>query len=323
VIDFRYHIVSLIAVFLALALGLFLGSTSLQSTVTRNLRHQADTVTSNNKHLEAKNRLLSGQLGDEHAFTSAAEPYAVQGQLAGETVALVSAPGVSSGDRKNLETTLQLAGATVSSDVQLQSAYFDPTQDAELGALANELTLPGHRLPSGNGSTEVSSELAAALLVRPGHAAVSRSHVEQALSALSDGKFISVSGPVPSHPASLAVMLLAPPATGISNPMNQAQNTILLGLAADLRSASTGTVVAGPTPAMASAMSALAAARGDSALTKTVSTVDLGPTDLDPAPDPAPGRIAIVLALADNASGNVGAFGLGQSQPVPTPSATP
>jgi hypothetical protein len=31
-IDFRYHIVSIVAVFLALALGLFLGSTTLQST---------------------------------------------------------------------------------------------------------------------------------------------------------------------------------------------------------------------------------------------------------------------------------------------------
>jgi len=44
-IDFRYHIVSIVAVFLALALGLFLGSTTLQSTVTDNLSKQAKHVT--------------------------------------------------------------------------------------------------------------------------------------------------------------------------------------------------------------------------------------------------------------------------------------
>jgi hypothetical protein len=322
VIDFRYHIVSLIAVFLALALGLFLGSTTLQSTVTRNLHHQADTVTNENHKLESKNSLLNNQLNDEHAFTAAIESYAVSGQLAGATVAVVSAPGVSSDDRKKVEATLQLAGATVSADVQLQPAYLDPTQDAELGALATELTLPGHPLPAGNGSTEVSSELAAALTARPGHKAVSRSHVEQALSALSDGKFIAVSGAPPVHQASLALMLVAAPATNLSVATAQAQNTVLLGLAADLRAESTGTVIAGPTPAD-SGDSALAAASGDSTLSQTVSTVDLGPTDSNPSPDPAPGRVAIVLALAANEAGASGSFGLGQTPPVPTASPSP
>jgi hypothetical protein len=33
VIDFRYHVVSIVAVFLALALGLFIGATSLRGSV--------------------------------------------------------------------------------------------------------------------------------------------------------------------------------------------------------------------------------------------------------------------------------------------------
>jgi hypothetical protein len=323
VIDFRYHIVSLIAVFLALALGLFLGSTTLQSTVTRNLHHQADAVTGENRKLEGQKSLLTGQLKAEHAFTTAAEAYAVRGELTGDTVAVVSAPGVSSDDRKKLETTLQAAGASVSADVQLQPAYLDPTQDGELGALATELNLPGHALPAGNGSTEVSTELADALLTRPGHRAVSRGHAQQTLSALADGKFIAVSGSVPTHPASLAVMLVSAPSGSVSAKTVQAQNTVLLGLARDLRSSSSGTVIAGPTPAAATTPGTLAAARGDGVLTTTISTVDLGPTDLSPAPDPTAGRIAIVLALAENSTGVAGAYGLGQASPLPVTSTSP
>jgi Copper transport outer membrane protein, MctB len=319
-IDFRYHIVSLIAVFLALALGLFLGSTTLQSTVTRNLHHQADAVTSRNRSLEANNSLLSAQFKAEQGLTTSVEPYAVSGQLTGGTVALVSAPGVDTKERKAVATTLQLAGATVTADVQLQPAYLDPTQDAELGALATELTLPGRALPQGNGSTEVSSELAAVLFARPGHHAVSRSHVAAALNALSDGKFLSISGNLPTHPAGLAVMLLAAPNAGASATTAQTQDTIVLTLAADLRGSSTGLVIAGPTPVAGDSGGAFAAARADSALTKTVSTVNM---DAGKGDDPAAGRIAIVLALAAAATGQNGSYGLGQSTPLPTISASP
>jgi Copper transport outer membrane protein, MctB len=273
VIDFRYHIVSLIAVFLALALGLFLGSTTLQSTVTHNLRHQADTVTGENRRLEATNKTLSNELGAEQQLTAAAEPYIVGGKLDGETIAIVSAPNVASGDRKGLETTLKAAGATVTADVQLQSAYLDPTQDAELGALASAIKLPAGSLPEGNGATQASSVLAQILLTRPGRKVPSRSHVSSALSALADGKFISQSGAPVTRPAELAVLLLAAPSTSTTSTAEQAQDEILTGLAVDLRAASSSVVVAGPTPAPGAAQGAFSAARGDSTLAKTVSTV--------------------------------------------------
>jgi hypothetical protein len=317
VIDFRYHIVSIVAVFLALALGLFLGSTTLQSTVTNQLHHQANVVTRENKAKEQENSLLTSQLNAERAFTSSVEPYAISDRLTGGTVALISAPGVDSSIRKSVSASLQASGATVTADVALQSSYLDPTQDAELGGLASSIALPNRPLPSGNGVTQVSAELADVLLVRPGRRAVSRSRVEQTLNALADGKFISVSGPTPSRPANLAVLLVAAPDTTVSLTLAAAQNTELLGLAGDLRSQSTGTVIGGPDPVAGTGGSALAAARADSALTKTVSTVDFDPKD------PAAGRIAVVLALADAPTGTVGAYGLAQTPPLPVPSPSP
>ena len=41
-IDFRYHVVSIVAVLLALALGLFLGSTTLQGRVFDDLKGRAN-----------------------------------------------------------------------------------------------------------------------------------------------------------------------------------------------------------------------------------------------------------------------------------------
>jgi hypothetical protein len=317
-IDFRYHIVSIIAVFLALALGLFLGSTTLQSTVTRNLHHQADVVVTSNRALRATNGQLSTSLGHEQDFLAGVAPFAVQDRLPGQSVAVVSGPGVSSDDRKAVETSLREAGAAVSADVAIQSAYFDPTQDAELAGLATQLSLPGHPLPQGTGSTLVSSELADVLTARPGHKPVSRAHVEATLSALSDGKFISVSGSPPTHPADLAVLLVPAPSSSLSATAAQAQDDILLGLAQQLRRTTSGLVVAGRTPTPPVSGGALAAVNSDGTLSKTVSTVDLASTDEDP--QATAGQIAVVLALADSGSGKAGSYGLGQDQPVPSPS---
>jgi hypothetical protein len=320
-IDFRYHIVSIIAVFLALALGLFLGSTSLQSTVTRNLKGQADAVTSQNNQLRADNKQLGTALGDEQSMLALVGPYAVQDRLTGQSVAVVSAPGVNGDDRQAIETTLQQAGATVSADVQLQSAYLDPTQDALLGGLASQLRLPGQRLPSGNGATKVSSELATVLTGRPARKAVSKAHVDATLSALSDGKFLSVNGNPPTHPASLAVLLVPAPSTGVSATTAQAQDAILVALARQFQRTTTGLVVAGRTPSPAVQGGALAAVSNDGSLAKTVSTVDLSSTDVDK--DATAGRIAVALALADAGRGKPGSYGLGQNPPVPTPSTSP
>jgi hypothetical protein len=315
-IDFRYHIVSLVAVFLALALGLFLGSTTLQSTVTHNLHKQADAVLSQNRHLSAQGSQYKSERDALAGFADAVEPYAVAGRLAGGSVALVSAPGVDSGVRQQLTQTLSEAGATVSADISLQSAFLDPTQDAELGQLASELA-QNRPLPRQNGATQASYELARALLTRPAARLVSRGRIATILTTLVDGKMISVSGRLPVHQADLAIVLVpASPAAGSTATAASDQDGILISLAEQLRAASSGVVVAGPTIPPDSAGGSLAAARDDSTLTKTVSTVD--------SIDTASGRIATVIALAAAPSARVGRFGsASHDSPLLSPSPAP
>lgn len=318
-IDFRYHIVSLVAVFLALALGLFLGSTTLQSTVTHNLKHQADSVLSKNRSLSTTNGQLKTENANLSGFTSAIQPYVVAGRLAGESVALVSAPGVDGGSRDDLVKALNQAGATVSADIDLQPGFLDATQDAELGQLAKELA-HSRPLPRANGATQAAYELARALVTRPGGRVASQRRINSILSTFAAGKMISVSGRTPFHQASLAVLLVPDKApSGASATTATSQSTILISVAEQLRAASTGVVMVGPSIAPdATADAPIVTARSDSTLTKTVSTVD--------AIETAPGRIATVLALAAAPSGRVGKYGLDgshETSPVISPSPAP
>ena len=78
-IDFRYHLVSIVAVFLALSLGLLLGSTELKPYVQRGLnglskteQHQIDT-------LLGQQGQLKGQISSENQFALANAPAMLHG----------------------------------------------------------------------------------------------------------------------------------------------------------------------------------------------------------------------------------------------------
>jgi Copper transport outer membrane protein, MctB len=90
VIDFRYHALSLVAVFLALAIGIVLGVTignSLVSDAERALRGnlRADVE---NAHTEAAK--LRGELGSRERMLDQLYPHLVASRLSGERIALVS-----------------------------------------------------------------------------------------------------------------------------------------------------------------------------------------------------------------------------------------
>jgi hypothetical protein len=311
VIDFRYHIVSLVAVFLALALGLFLGSTSLQSTVTHSLRQQANRVTADNQSLEQQKDTLNGELSTQQAFASGVEPYAVIGKLVDAGVAVISAPGVDSSARSALLATLASAGASVTADVQLQSSYLDPDQDDTLGQLA--LQLAGNkRLPHVAGAIQAATELARALVARPGIKTPSERQIETILSTLSDGNMISVQGTTPVHAGDLAVLLVPLGSAPDGSAAALQQNSDLVGLAAALRHDSSGVVVASPTLLSGANNGVLPTIRQSSTVSKTVSTVDSDETPI--------GRVAIVLALAAAPAGTTGQYGASQKQPLPSAS---
>ena len=309
-IDFRYHVVSIVAVFLALALGLFIGSTTLRGRVTADL-------TTRTQHVVHTNGVLRGQLSDAHSqlsradsFDAALTPYAVQGRLAGEGVVVISAPGVDDNMRKDVLSALTQAGATINGDVRLQDILLDPTQDQFLGSLADKVAVNGRPLPNAAGAVRALALLADVLVTNSQRPPVPHAGATKVISAYDAGNLLSVSGN-PPQPAGLAVVLAAPAPTSGDLSAAQQQDVLLTAFARYLDHDSTGTVVAGPASADATG-GLLDAVRNDKTLRANVSTVD--------GTDTPSGVIATILAAAEQAAGRSGSYGSGPGADAPLPS---
>lgn len=309
-IDFRYHLVSITAIFLALALGLFIGATSLRGVVASDITSRTDHVIAQNSELKAALADSRAQVNRERGFEAALAPRVVAGQLSGRTVALVTAPGVSGDIRTGVQDALSRAGAAVTADIQLRDSLLDPQQSTFLDTLVTRLD-PALRRGEGSGSARALDLLAAAIGGGAAQAGRQRPALGTVLSAFTAGRFVTSTAP--STPAAL-VVILVPAAPGQPPPSASAEvPTLLTGFAGALDDAGMGVVVAGPAAATASG-GVLAAVRSDSSVSQAVSTVD--------SVDQPSGVIATILSLADMASGHRGAYGTGSdhSPPVPTPS---
>ena len=314
-IDFRYHIVSIVAVFLALALGLFLGSTTLQGTVFDTIKSNTNRVTREYNNAVKQLDQANNQLHNGQSFDSAIEQYAVSGRLSGQLVVVISAPGVNDNVRKPLLKTLDEAGATVSADVRLTSQIVDPKQDAFLSALTDRVSIPGRTTPAGTGVERAAAQLADVLGVRPQTKAVPSSVADTVLSAYNTGGLLSVQGST-ARPGTLAIVISgAAPGPKTDPQLVNAQQTLLLDLALDLDSTSVGAVVTGPTPTPGTGTSVVVAAAKDARLQQLVSTVD--------GVETASGRIATVFALDAQVDGAAGNFGADHSPPIPALSPGP
>ena len=63
-IDFRYHLVSIVAIFLALAIGIVLGTTALNGPVTEALQKGNDSLNADLKASRAMSQGAEGRLND-------------------------------------------------------------------------------------------------------------------------------------------------------------------------------------------------------------------------------------------------------------------
>jgi hypothetical protein len=312
VIDFRYHVVSIIAVFLALALGLFVGSTSLQDAVVHTINSKANAVTRDNNALASQVHTLQGQVTAGREFDKALLPYAIAGRLSGQLVTVVSAPGTTDGVRKQVLAAIDAAGATVSADIRLQNAVVDPKQAAFLTALTERITVPGHSsAATAEGPARAAEQLAAVLGVRPDAHGVPPASVDTVLSAYSTGKLISLgSGVKTPRPGTLAVVLTGDAPAPTADPESvQAQQSFVMELLRDLDETALGAVLTAPTPAPDATTRDMAdVAATTPGLTDRASTVS--------GVDTPAGLIATVYALAAQADGVSGRYG-------PAPKLTP
>ena len=316
-IDFRYHLVSLIAVFLAVALGIVIGTTALNDPISADIEARVDQLEQDKRQLEDQTQQLTAQLETTDAFDAAVAPALVDGTLQDSRVLVVAtSDAVTPEITEQVGTLLADAGATVSGVVQLQPEYSDPATE---GALQDYAGSPGS-IPAGVTlpETEDAGRVVAALLAQtlmvptaPGATAADPEDVSSVLAGLSALDVLTVESSS-VEPADYAVVLTR---AGFEDNAEE-RNQTLLELVTAFDSAGSGAVVAG-TPAAARDNGLVGTIRADPELSAAISTVD--------NVERAAGRISTVLALGQEAEGTSGMYGTGEdTQPVPpVPDAVP
>ena len=330
-IDFRYHLVSIVAVFLALAIGIVLGSTELQGP-TYNLLNQTTAKLQNELDQASSQRDAAQQqasLGQNYA--QAVEPVVLHNLLAGQRLLIITEPGAPASVVTAISSAAtQDAGATVTGQIALQSKFFD-NSDTTLAAL-NQINLAmsqadGIVLTTGTTYQDQAAQvIAGEILTRgPGSSAGALpgsspsagsgqdTNAQTMLGAYANEGFLTISGQ-PSVPATL-VMIVTPqaaPSDGSADPLDQ----LLVPVAEELAAKSSATVVAGVS-AGSGPGSPIAVLRASSAASK-VSTVDDA--------DFVAGQSVVIQALAAQLNGaNPGSYGFasGASAVAPSPAPTP
>ncbi len=307
-IDFRYHIVSLTAVFLALAVGVVLGTTALKGPVLNNLKDRVSGLAAENKGLRSDLRDLRAQSGKTDAFADEVAPALLPGRLTGKTVTVISGPGGATDDRDAVVTDLTIAGATVISRVRLAADFTDPKRSPEIKALVSQLLPPGVQLSEDPDGAAQAGGLLGAVLVKGKAPAVPPASRSAVLSGFTSLGLMSIDGK--PDVADLAVIVAAPPVSGSDGKL---RNAAMLGFVAEFDRLDRATVLAA-----ASANgdgNVLTAVRGDDSVAKRLSTVD----DVGLAA----GRVAVVLALAAEVKGTSGQYGIGSGATSRVPPLTP
>ncbi|MEO3885031.1 copper transporter [Nonomuraea sp. B5E05] len=317
-IDFRYHLVSIVAVFLALAVGIVLGTTLLQEPAVKSAQEWTAQLTEGNKELRTQIDTLQGRAAANDALITSMTPDIVAGDLAGQSVLLIETPGSSTTIREAAQQVLGQAGAEISGRVTLTEKFLDPKGTGVLDGLVNQLKPANMMFPETATAWNRAATLLSAALVTsdPAQVGTPNAATTEVLSAFETGGLLSVDGD-PGKRATLVVVLA--PEKPFEGENAEAQAGAIASMADALDVGGKGTVLAGgPAAATAVPGDPIGHARDDSDIAKRVTTVDAGDMPL--------GRVVIVQSLQEQLAGRSGHYGvgIGASAPMPAvPSATP
>jgi uncharacterized protein YoxC len=295
-INFRYHVVSLTAVFFALAIGLVVGTAALNGPAVDSLRDQVNSLGEQNQELRDRVNHLTDDVNAREQFAEELAPVVLANKLAGMSVLIVSTP---SGNEhvENAEEMLTVAGATITGRIEVTDKLIDPANNdalLDLSHTASPPTISGG-LPTNTDGVESSAALLGTVLHRrvPD---VAESDRRSVLAAYSSQGYLDGTDDVRAA-ADAIVVISGPPQTGSDA---DRKNRAVVTLVAQLDRTGSVTVAAS---ADAGNGNVVAETRGDPLLSKNVSTVDNVATPQ--------GVFVLAWAVSDGIAGRVGHYGIG------------
>lgn len=301
-ISLRQHAISLAAVFVALAIGIVLGSGLLSSGLVSGLRDDKAGLENQVDDLQSTNNRLGEQLNSADGFDAAVSGRVVENALTDRSVVVVTTPDADPGDVDGVTRSITASGASVTGRVSLTDAFVSAANGDDLRTRLTNVIPAGVQLRTGavdQGS--LAGDLLGSVLLLDAQSAQPQSTPQElslALETLRSGGFIAYdNGSV--APAQLAVVVTG---SGASDVEDGNRGAIVARFAGALDARGAGAVLAGRSEA-AEGNGPIAVVRSDSALSSALSTVD--------NVDREAGRITAVLALAEQLDGASGRYGTG------------
>jgi len=304
VISFRYHVVSILAVLLALAAGVALGGGPLSD-----LGRGGDDATerAEERSQELTQRLDEAGLNDsfQDEFAQDLATGAVSGSLAGRPVVMITMPGADEAVVSSLSDLVADAGGSVSGTFAVQPTLVSDSEKSLVDTLGSQLVErpEGKDVAASAPTYERMGQLigrAVASVTDDGGAADTTS--KDLLSSLKGAELLVREGGSGTRGSLIIVVLGDEPA----NP--DESDKIFSGLLTGLAEQSDGVVLAATTSSGNDGL--LSVLRDDVAFSANVSTADSSETTA--------GRVAAVLALAEDGRGTTGHYGaFGIDGPLP------
>lgn len=303
-ISLRQHALSLAAVFLALAVGVVLGSGFLSDTLLSSLRDEKKDLNTQISGLNDQKNVLNEKLSAANNFDTQLAGRIVHDALAGKSVVVFRTPDAKDDDVAAVSKFIGQAGGTVTGTVSLTQEFVEANSAEKLQTVVNSSVLPaGQQLSTKlvDQGSQAGDLMGIALLANPNPEVppVDDTQRNTVLAALRDTGFITYQAGDHMGAANAALVV-----TGGALPQDAGnQGASVARFSAALAPHGSGTLLAGR-DGSATGGAAVAVARADAGLNSTISTVD----DVDAAP----GRITAVLGLHDLlGGGHAGQYGTG------------
>lgn len=302
-ISMRYHIISLAAAFLALALGIVLGATKISAPLLSGLQGDTATLSEQRDQLQAENVVLRDDVASAESMAESLGDVAVRGVFQpSPSVVLITTADANSADRDAILALLDKAGAPIATQLQLTTDFTDPARSQELRTVLTSNLPAGQTLPEVQDPGTLAGALLSLLVVadETGSSKATADQAATAFSALTTGGFIRLTG----EPAAgrLVIVLTGGNITGGSEGDRAAT---IASMATQFKLAASGVVLAGRQGSETANTGPVGVLRADTADSAAVTTVD----DVDLAS----GRLATVLGLAEQDGGGVGRYGISDS----------
>lgn len=294
-ISFRYHIVSLVAVLLALAAGVALGGGPL-SEIGRGGDDAAERA--EQKNLELNERLDEATLADvfQDEFAEQVSARVVSGALEARPVVVLAMPGTDEATISSITDLVGRAGGSVAAAYAVQPRLVDAGETSLVDKLSSQMLqeVEGLDVPASTPTYDRMGQLiATAVGTTENEGAGIGPTTRDLLGSLRGAEMVTPTGGGELR-GSLVLVLLG------DEPADPAEvDNIYVGLATGLAAGTDGVSVLGSTGSGEDGL--LAALRDDVTFTSNVSSVDTAET--------VSGQIAGILALAADAGGQTGHYG--------------